>query len=193
MQSRYATALVVLVLLVSFGLAAEETVDLVMVNKILDEGLNRSEVMETLSYLTDVIGPRLTGSPQHHQASEWTRQQLAEWGLVNARVVPYLFGDGWTFTRSEVRMVAPREVPLLAIPLAWTPGTDGPIRGPVMPMVISSVEELADFQGQVEGKILFLDEARETGVDPGEPSFSRFTDPESAELLAFDVLPAEEM
>ncbi len=191
MQSRCATAITILMFLVSFGLAAEETLDLVTVNRILDEGLNRSEVMETFSYLTDVIGPRLTGSPKHQEASEWTRQQLAEWGLVNARVVPFPFGDGWSFTRSEVRMLVPREVPLVAFPLAWTPGTAGPVRGPVMRMVIESEEELADFKGQVEGKILLLDPAREPGVDPGEPSFSRFTASQLDELLPFEI-PSEE-
>src|SRR5690349_16279707 len=87
--------------------AADEPVDLDMVNRIRDEGLNRSKVMETASYLIDRIGPRLTNSPQQRQASEWTRAKLAEWGLVNAHLEPWgPFGRGWSYDYASVRVVS---------------------------------------------------------------------------------------
>ena len=61
-----------------------------MVTRIRDEGFSNSKVMETAGYLTDVIGPRVTGSPQMRQANDWTRAQLESWGLANARL------EGWT-------------------------------------------------------------------------------------------------
>ena len=88
--------------------SAEEAVDLVMVTRIRDEGLKRSQVMDTAE-LTDVIGPRLTGSPQMKRANEWTRERLADWGLANAHVETWgPFGRGWSYERSSVSMVSPR-------------------------------------------------------------------------------------
>ena len=68
--------------------SAEEPVDLGMVTRIREEGLHHSQVMETVRHLTDVLGPRLTGSPELKAANEWTRQRLADWGLREARLDP---------------------------------------------------------------------------------------------------------
>ena len=107
-----------------------EAVDLVMVSRIRDEGLKHSQVMDTVEELTDVIGPRLTGSPQMRKASDWTRARLAGWGLANAHLETWgPFGRGWSYERSTVTMVAPQVVPLIAVPKAWTPGTAGAVRG----------------------------------------------------------------
>src|SRR5439155_9353312 len=68
--------------------------------RIRDEGMNRSQVMETASFLMDVIGPRLTGSPNLRRANEWTRQKLESWGLVNGHLEPWgTFGRGWSLVR----------------------------------------------------------------------------------------------
>src|SRR5207253_7525116 len=77
------------VLLVAVPILAQisqEPVDLDGIYRIKDEGLNRSQVMETLSYLTDVYGPRLTGSPQIKAAAEWTKKKLMEWELANVNL-----------------------------------------------------------------------------------------------------------
>jgi hypothetical protein len=171
-------------------LAAEEPVDWQMVNRLRDEGLNRSQVMETLRHLTDIIGPRLTGSPGMREANEWTRDQLAAWGLANAHLEEWgPFGYGWSFTRTAVHLVEPRQVPLMALPLAWTPGTEGPVRGAAMKVEIEEEEDLDDYRGEVAGKILFLDEVRE--LDPeSQVAFDRFTPDELDELEIFK-LPGE--
>ena len=92
-------------------------------NRIREEGLKRSQVMETVSYLADVIGPRLSGSPQSKLSQEWTRDRLAEWGMSNAHLEGFEFGEGWSFSRVSVHMVSPHKTPLIALPKAWTPGT----------------------------------------------------------------------
>jgi hypothetical protein len=157
--------------LVSLPLLAEEPVDLPMMNRIRDEGLHRSQVMETLFHLTDVIGPRLTGSPQLKAANEWTRDQFTRWGLANAHLEGYPFGRGWSFSGCQVRMVAPRTAVLLALPKAWTPGTNGPLRGPVTWIKAETPQDLDAYRGKVAGKIVLLGEAREfkPPAEPGAP------------------------
>jgi carboxypeptidase Q len=142
-------------------LFAEEPVDLSMMTRIRDEGLHHSQVMDTLYHLTDVIGPRLTGSPQLKAANDWTRDQLAHWGLANAHLEGYTFGRGWSFSSCQVRMTAPRTAVLLALPKAWTPATNGPIHGEVMRIKVETPKDLDEYKGKVAGKILLLDDARE--------------------------------
>lgn len=143
-------------------LVADERVDLNAVTRIRDEGFNRSKVMETLSHLCDDIGPRLTGSPGYRKASEWTRQQLQDWGLANAHVESFApFGRGWTLERVSVQMVAPGVGPIPAIAKAWTPGTTGIQKGDVTFAKIDKEEEFEKWKGKLSGKIVFLDDAPE--------------------------------
>jgi len=179
-------ALVACWALLPAALPAREAVDWAMVNKIRGEGLHRSQVMTILGHLTDEIGPRLTGSPQLKEANEWTRQQLAEWGLENAHLEAFEFGRGWSFSRASVHMLAPRETPLLALPKAWTPGTRKAVRGAVEKVAIESAEDFDKYRGKLAGKILFLDDGREL-EDGGEPVVRRFSDGELGELEAFEI------
>ena len=87
------------------------------IERIKDEGLKRSQVMATLSYLTDVIGPRLTGSPNLKRANEWTCQTLTKWGLANAHLEAWgPFGKGWTLKRFSAQIIEPQCIPLIAFP-----------------------------------------------------------------------------
>jgi hypothetical protein len=184
---------ITLVLAVAFALtpvfltAEVEPVDWEMASRIRHEGFHNSEVMETLEHLTDVIGPRLTGSPAMREANEWTRDQLSKWGLENAHLEEWgPFGRGWSFTRASVHMLQPRAVPLLALPKAWTPGTDGPVRGFAMKAVIEEVEDLDELRGKVAGRILMLAEPRE--VEDGDAlEFLRYDDAELKELIEFPI------
>src|SRR5258706_558313 len=95
--------------------------------RIREEGLNHSQVMQTLSYLTDVIGPRLTGSPNLKRANEWTRDKLTSWGLTNAHLEAWgPFGRGWSLKRFSAQIIEPQTIPLAAYPNAWSPGFDHP-------------------------------------------------------------------
>jgi carboxypeptidase Q len=147
--------------LCALPLCAQEPVDLSMMTRIRDEGLHHSQVMDTLYQLTDVIGPRLTGSPQLKAANDWTRDQFTRWGLVNAHLEGYPFGRGWSFSACQVRLVSPRTAVFLAYPKAWTPGTNGPLRGPVIRIKAENPQDLDAYRGKVAGKILLLDDARE--------------------------------
>ena len=164
-----------------------DPVDLVMVTRIREEGLKRSQVMDTVQELTDVIGPRLTGSPQMKRANEWTRERLAGWGLANARVESWgPFGRGWSYERSSVRMVAPQVVPLIALPKAWTPGTEGPVRGKVKRVRIGTRSDFERHKGKLAGLVILLSPQR-TLRAPERPLFNRYSDDDLESLSRFDV------
>lgn len=126
------------------------------IERIRDEGLNRSQVMTTLSYLTDVIGPRLTGSPELRRANEWTRDRLTAWGLTNAQVEPWgIFGRGWSLRRFSAQVVAPQTIPLIAYPKAWSPGLGTqPLTAEVVHVDIKKPEDFARFRGKLRGKVV---------------------------------------
>src|SRR4029450_5704350 len=128
------------------------SVDLVMVTRIREEGMQRSQVMDTVRELTDVIGPRLTGSPQAKRANEWTRDRFTQWGLANAHLEGWgPFGRGWTFDRSLVSLVSPVQAPLIALPKAWTPGTNGMVRGKVRRVHLNTSADFEKQKGSLAG------------------------------------------
>lgn len=132
------------------------------VARIKDEGMNRSQVMQTLSYLSDVIGPRLTASPGMKRANEWTRDQLTKWGLQNAHLEPWgPFGRGWTLKRFSAQVSEPIAIPLIAYPKAWSPGTNGPITADVVYVDARTEADLAKFKGKLAGKIVLTSPVRE--------------------------------
>lgn len=132
------------------------------VEKIKAEGMNRSQVMQILSHLTDVIGPRLTNSPQMKRANEWTRDKMASWGMQNARLEAWgPFGRGWSLKRFSAEVVAPQGFPVIAYPKAWSPGTAGPLTAEVVYLDAKTEEELQKYKGQLRGKIVLTAAARE--------------------------------
>ena len=167
--------------------AAQEPVDLDMVNRIRQEAFHRSQVMETFSHLTETIGPRLTNSPQMAQANAWTREKFSEWGLANVHDEAFDdFGRGWEFSNASVEMLSPRTLPLHALPKAWTPGTNGPVEGEAMLVTIKATADLDKYKGKLAGKILLLNEAREYKRG-AEPDSNRHDNAGLAELQAFAV------
>ena len=170
------------------ALPATEHVDLDMVTKIRLEGFRDSKVMETASHLMDSIGPRLTGSPNMKKANEWTRMQLEEWGLSNAHLESWgPFGRGWSYEDCSVRMLAPDAAELLALPVAWAPGTSGPVRGAPVKVKLATKEDLEKEKGKLAGKIVLLGEMRE--VKPEEKALSQRYDEKSLSELALYQIP----
>jgi len=144
------------------GAGAAEQVDLDMVGKIRQEAFHRSQVMDTFSYLTESIGPRLTNSPAMTRANAWTRQKFGEWGLTSAHDEAFDdFGRGWEFESASVEMLEPRLTQLYALPKAWTPGTNGTVEGEVVKVDIKKLADLEKYKGTLRGKILLLGDARE--------------------------------
>ncbi len=166
--------------------SAAEPVDLEVVTRIRDEGLNRSRVMETARVLTDEIGPRLTNSPGMREAVAWTQERLSEWGLANVHAEPFEFGRGWTFSRAEATMIAPDAAILTVWPTAWTPGTEGVVHGKAVRASIESEDDIEKLRGTLAGAIVLLDAPRRL-EPPEEPLFTRYSDAELAELETFPV------
>ena len=130
--------------------------------RIRDEGLNRSQVMQTLSYLSDVIGPRLTASPNMKRANEWTRDTMTKWGLENAHLEAWgPFGRGWSLERFSAQVTDPQDIPLIAYPKAWSPGTNGPLSAEAVYFDAKDENDMARFKGQLKGKIVLTSAMRE--------------------------------
>src|SRR5688572_7125961 len=141
--------------------AAGEPLDYDAIYRIKDEAVNRSQVMETLSYLTDVHGPRLTNSPNMRAAAAWAKTRLESHGLEKVALEVWgPFGRGWVNERMVAAMTAPQPFPLLAFPKAWTPGTDGPVKGDVVRVEIAKVEDFEKWKGKLKDKILLVSPSR---------------------------------
>jgi len=137
-----------------------------VIDKIRDEGLNRSQVMQTLSYLTDVIGGRLTNSPNMKRANEWTRDTMARWGLQNAKLEPWgPFGRGWSLKSFSAQVNEPTAFPVIAYPKAWSPSTKGAVTSDVVYLEIKSDEDFAKYKGQLRGKVVLISRPRELKAD----------------------------
>lgn len=143
-----------------------------IVGKIKEEGQQRSQVASTLTYLTDVIGPRLTASPGLKRANEWTRDRLSCWGLSNAHLEPWgPFGRGWTLKSFSAQVVEPQCIPLIAFPKAWSPGTNGTVVGEVIHLTAKEEKDLEPLKGKLKGKIVLLGNPRDVKAwftAPGE-------------------------
>jgi carboxypeptidase Q len=162
--------------------AQPETVDYQTISKIKDEGFNRSQVMETLFNVAEVCGPRLSGSAGLKKAEEWTRQRLESWGLQNAVIESWGgFGRGWEIRKAYVAMTAPYYQQLIAVPKAWTPGTNGPVSAPAVLVRIDSEADFEKYKGQLAGKIAVI--ASGAAIRPGlKPEFRRHTEEDLKDL-----------
>ena len=142
-----------------FGAAQAETekIDTVAIARIKAEGFGHSQVMDIMSWLTDVYGPRLTGSPITKKAGDWTIAQFKAWGLANPHYESWgPFGRGWVNDRTYVQVTAPVAFPVIAYPGAWSDGTNGPVNTDVVlvPSSIRTPAQFAPFRGKLKGKIV---------------------------------------
>jgi carboxypeptidase Q len=141
---------------------ATETLDLTMYQRIRDEGLQHSHVMEYASGLMDGIGPRLTGSPNLKRANEWTRDQFTAMGCTNAHLEDWgEFGMGWRQLNTWVRMSAPDAAVFIAQALPWSPASKGPVNGRAVWVSAKDEKDLEKFKGKLAGKIVFFGDMRD--------------------------------
>ncbi len=166
---------------------ATENLDLTMYQRIRDEGLNHSHVMEFASALADGIGPRLTASPNAKKANEWTRDTLTKIGLENAHLEDWgEFGLGWQQLNTWARMVTPDTAVLILQATPWSPSTAGPVTGDVALVNIQTEKDIDQYKGKLAGKVVLLGAMRD--VPPvDKPLFERYTDKELEELAGFPV------
>ncbi|MBX3288501.1 MAG: M20/M25/M40 family metallo-hydrolase [Acidobacteria bacterium] len=153
------------------------------VERIRDEGLNRSQAMATMRYLSDVIGARLTNSPAQRRANVWTKEQLEKWGLKNAAIEPWgEFGRGWELKRFTTTVMVGNEfVSFRAYPKAWSPSTDGAITADVVFVDAQDEAGLEKYKGKLKGAIVLT--AAPPAVKPNfDPLASRVSDEELTKL-----------
>ena len=133
---------------------AQEPVDRAMIGKLQDESRAHSRVLESYRTLTDVIGPRLTGSPGFKRAVDWTRDRLTEWGLSNVTVESWPFGRGWTLEKLTLEMTQPRYFPLEGYPEAWTPSTRGALNATPVYLGDKTAEQIRALGPKLKGAIV---------------------------------------
>ncbi len=126
--------------------------------KILAEIQDHSEVMVNLEYLSDVIGPRLTGTDRLKRANEWTVEMFRKYGLTNVHLEPWTIARSWTRGTARARIVAPTNHVLTIASAGWSPSTPGVVRGPVVYVNAQKKEDLEKFRGKLKGAIVVLTE-----------------------------------
>ena len=171
---------------------ATETLDLTMYQRIREEGLTHSHIMEYASALMDGIGPRLTGSPNLKRANEWTRDQLAAMGCSNAHLEDWgEFGMGWLQLNTWVRMASPDTAVFIAQAAPWSPSSNGALSGPAISVEIKKDEDIDKYKGKLGGKIVLLGEMRE--VKPvDKPLFERMDDKGLAKIAEHPLIEENE-
>jgi hypothetical protein len=178
-----------------FPLAAQDPADLKVVDRIKSEAFERSKVMDHLYYLTDVYGPRLTGSPEFEQAAKWAMERLESFGVTNVHMEKWgPFGRPWSAKEYWVEQLEPRYQQLNAAPLAWSGPTNGAVSGELIlaPLAASwrsgpkkAAEALKEYQakwtGKLKGKIVLVSKPR-VPEEQSRPQFHRYTDAELADM-----------
>jgi hypothetical protein len=181
MRSRTPALAAGVLLLTGVVLAGQERVDRDVNWRIRQEGTERSQIMRTLHFLTDVYGPRLTGSPNLKNASDWAVKQLTAWGLENAHLEPWKFGHpGWLNERFSAHIISPVKDQLTAEVLAWTPSTNGTVAGRAvqmpMPERVTKEEldqQLAGWKDRVGGRMVLVGEHQKVSVTFSPPARRR--------------------
>src|SRR3546814_2857187 len=139
-----------------------EPVDMDMVSRIRQEAFHHSQVMQTLAELTEDVGPRLTNSPNMDKANDWANAKLSGWGLVNVHDDAFAdFGRGWELSQAKVELLAPRALPLFALPTAGTPGTDGSVAGEAIATELKRKADIDKNKGKLRRMTVILDPVRD--------------------------------
>ena len=191
MLKRYTSILLTVLISLASGVTIsaqgpQEKVDQAAIDKIKEEGMKRSQVMDILSYLTDVPGSRLTGSPGIKAAQEWAKQKLAAWGLQNAQLEPWgPFGRGWSLEGFSASLLKPNYAPLIAYPKAWSSSTNGVLRGQPVYFDAKTDADLEKYKGKLKGAIVLLSAPRDVKAQ-FEPLGKRQSDEELLRLAAAD-------
>lgn len=174
-------------LLLTLGLFAQkENLDMEMIAKIRDEGLNHSQVMEIVFNLTDANGPRLMQSPGYFRAANWAKNRLASWGLENVALESWgRWGKGWQLEKYYLAMTAPYYKPLIGFPKTFSKGTKGVVRAQVVLLDIKDSTGLSAYRGQLKGKIILI-KGNDTLLLGFQPDASRYSDSDLIKLAAYD-------
>ena len=169
--------------------AAAQPLDHATLAAIRDEGLRRSQALDHISWLCDVYGPRVTGTPAIEQAGLWAMAQLREWGLSNVHEERFAFGHGWSLVRFHAHMIAPQVMPLIGYPKSWSSSTDGTVTAEVVRVDIRTAADFEEYRGILRGRIVLPQPARDVRMLDGDVVL-RMTDEQLAEASRIQVPPA---
>ncbi|HJO03548.1 MAG TPA: hypothetical protein QGG47_06215, partial [Acidobacteriota bacterium] len=176
------------------GTAAQEPVHWEVVDAIMQEAFEHSDLMENASWLTDVFGPRNAKSPSYTAAAEWARDRLIEYGLPSARLEPYEFGSGYVNEYISVHMMTPQYMPIIAYPATWSAGTEGRVLGNAVYLDFGSIEtetDLEPYRGQLRDAVVLTHPAQELPTQFA-PRSTILTDAQLDEMARLPILPASE-
>src|SRR5437868_3853270 len=130
-----------------------EKVDLNVIHRIKEEAWTRSKVMDHMFYMTDVNGPRLTDSKGHRAAAEWVMSRLKDYGMANVHLEKWgPFGKSWNLEYFTAHMIEPQYQPIIAMPVAWSPATNGVVTGDPVLVTPQTQADLDGFKGKLAGK-----------------------------------------
>jgi hypothetical protein len=154
-----------------------EAIDYLGLARIKAEGMQNSQVMTLASWLTDVYGPRLSGSPNIQKAGEWAVAEMKKWGLQNVALEPWAdqantsrFPRGWTNEKFYLAAVAPQAFPMTGMTSGWSPGTNGPVRGEAVLITTTDAAEIQKLAGTLRGKFV---------LTQGPPDVAAFWTPQA--------------
>ncbi len=166
---------------------ATQAQDDVKIDEVIkSHGMDKSEVLEIATWITDVHGPRLTGSPKLDQATAWAQSELKKWGMKNVHLEEWgPFGRGWEMTHFEMHATGPSYWPIIAYPKAWSPSVSG--TGEVVYLDINGEEDIAKYKGKLKGKFVLMDTIRD--VEEPFKAMAKRHDDESLLKLANAGLP----
>jgi len=182
---------ILVTILLATSVSAEENVRWDVVQKIMKEAFENSQVMENASWLADVFGPRDVNTPSYRASAKWARKKLVEYGLSNARLEPYEFGVGYANEYISVHMMSPQYMPIIAYPAPWSAGTDGKIRARVIYINIDELVSEADleqYRGKLRDAIVFVSPKQKL-TPHFEPMATKFTDEQLDEMAMIPIAP----
>jgi hypothetical protein len=182
-MKKISVSLMFLLFLPMLLMSQEEKVDLAMIYKIKQEGLKNSQIEDLAFWLTDFVGPRLTGSTGGARGNEWAKKKMEELGFQNVRIEAArdFRNGGWDNLKTYAAMTAPYYCNFACNPVAWTGSTNGLVKGQVVLIDVKNEAELEKYKGNIAGKIVLIPSTT-TYTLTYEPLASRYTDEQLAEL-----------
>ena len=190
-RERFIRSLLVLLLApFLFGalpLLAQEKVDVATIERIKAEETARPQIMEIMSWLSDVYGPRLTWSPNTTRAGDWAMAEMKKWGLQNVHEERWDTPAGLGWENERFSLVATAPVPFIveAVPQAWSAGTNGLLSGPAMMIPAGCSDELREsYAGKLKGAFMMLTRPPNKPVNAFTATASRYSDSTLAVMAA---------
>jgi hypothetical protein len=169
--------------------SAQAPIDPATVGRIRQEAMQRSQVMDHVWWLSEVHGPRVSGTPAFAAASDWAMKRFTEWGLTNVHQERFAFGQGWVIEKFSAQLLQPQPQILIGAPRSYSRSTPGPVTSDVVRLAVESEADLGKYKGQLRDKIVVMQPTRLVRMLDGRIVL-RMTDADMEEA-AHTPMPAE--